>query len=187
MGAVHATNEEPHASAKGTCLVKSKKMTATKTTKRGTKTATHGTRSTWPSSAPGTAGYSDPINKKSIAAREAEAAAAVARAWLAKAGFHEDPDKESPERIEIGFSDVGADGDRYVNVRVYIPALDIDHVVDGTHPDGITVEIPTGGSSLVAGTAGSRDRGSGQAPVCQFCGCRVGFGHNMCGPCSDVP
>jgi len=31
-------------------------------------------------------------------------------------------------------------GERYVNVRVYIPALDIDHVVDGTHPDGITAE-----------------------------------------------
>ena len=25
------------------------------------------------------------------------------------------------------------------------------------------------------------------APVCQFCGCGVGFGHTMCGPCSDVP
>lgn len=24
-------------------------------------------------------------------------------------------------------------------------------------------------------------------PVCQFCGCSVGFGHTMCGPCSDVP
>ena len=24
-------------------------------------------------------------------------------------------------------------------------------------------------------------------PVCQFCGCGVGFGHTMCGPCSDVP
>lgn len=23
--------------------------------------------------------------------------------------------------------------------------------------------------------------------VCQFCGCGVGFGHTMCGPCSDVP
>jgi hypothetical protein len=71
---------------------------------------------------------------------EAEAAVAIARAWLAKAGFHEDPDSESAERIEFGFSDVGSDGERYVNVRVYIPALDIDHVVDGTHLDGITVE-----------------------------------------------
>ena len=25
------------------------------------------------------------------------------------------------------------------------------------------------------------------APVCQFCGCDVGFGHTMCGPCSDIP
>ena len=25
------------------------------------------------------------------------------------------------------------------------------------------------------------------APVCQFCGRGVGFGHTMCGPCSDVP
>jgi len=23
--------------------------------------------------------------------------------------------------------------------------------------------------------------------VCQSCGCGVGFGHTMCGPCSDVP
>jgi len=74
--------------------------------------------------------------------RETDAAAAIARAWLAKAGFHEDPAGESPERVEIGFSDIGADGQRYVNVRVYVPALDIDHVVDGTHPDGITAEAP---------------------------------------------
>ena len=72
--------------------------------------------------------------------RETDAAAAIARAWLVKAGFHEDPEGESPERVEIGFSDVGAGGQRYVNVRVYVPALDIDHVVDGTHPDGITAE-----------------------------------------------
>lgn len=25
------------------------------------------------------------------------------------------------------------------------------------------------------------------ASVCRFCGCGVGFGHTMCGPCSDVP
>lgn len=24
-------------------------------------------------------------------------------------------------------------------------------------------------------------------PVCKFCGCSVGFGHDMCGPCSDIP
>lgn len=73
---------------------------------------------------------------------EAEAAVAIARAWLVKAGFHEDPSGESPERVKIGFSDVGANGERYVNVRVYVPALDVDHVVDGTHPDGITAEAP---------------------------------------------
>lgn len=71
---------------------------------------------------------------------ETEAAVAIARAWLAKVGFHEDLRRKSPERVEIGFSDVGTNGERYVNVRVYVPALDIEHVVDGTHPDGITVE-----------------------------------------------
>lgn len=73
---------------------------------------------------------------------EAEAAVAVARAWLAKGGFHEDPTGDDPARVKIGFSDVGADGERYVNVRVYVPALDIDHVVDDTHPDGISTEAP---------------------------------------------
>lgn len=69
----------------------------------------------------------------------AAAATAIARDWLGKAGFHEDPTGGSPERIEIK----GAgwdDGEHYVDIRVYVPALDIDHVVDGTHPDGITVE-----------------------------------------------
>lgn len=26
-----------------------------------------------------------------------------------------------------------------------------------------------------------------RSPVCRFCGRGVGFGHTMCGPCSDVP
>lgn len=73
---------------------------------------------------------------------ETEAARAIVRAWLVAAGFHEDPDNESPERVELGLSDVGAKRERFVNVRVYVPALDIDHVIDGTHPDGITVELP---------------------------------------------
>jgi len=93
-----------------------------------------------PSSAPGTPGFGDPIHKKSLAAREMEAAKAIARAWLAKAGFHEDAYGDAPDRIEIGMSDVGTDGERYVNVRLYIPALDIEHVVDGDHPQGITLE-----------------------------------------------
>lgn len=138
----HATSESAckRASAKEECLVKSKQMkTKTKTKARGTRVAKR--TKTWPSSAPGEAGFGDPINRKSLAAREMDAAVAIARAWLAKAGFHEDPDGESPERVEIGFSDVGPDGERYVNVRVYVPALDIDHVVDGTHPDGITAEV----------------------------------------------
>ena len=80
--------------------------------------------------------------KRTKKTTETEAAVAITRAWLAKASFHEDPAGASPERVEIGFSDVGADGQRYVNVRVYVPALDIDHVVDGTHPDGITAEAP---------------------------------------------
>ena len=108
---------------------------------RGTKTATRGARASWPSSAPGSPGFGDPINSKSIMAAESEAAVAVARAWLAKAGFHEDPDGESPERIEIkGPGWDGKSQEHYVDVRVYVPPLDIDHVVEGTHPDGITTE-----------------------------------------------
>jgi hypothetical protein len=78
------------------------------------------------------------LARSKAAPTEADAAVAVARAWLAKAGFHEDPDGENPERVEFGFSDVGSDRERYVNVRVYVPTLDIEHVLDGTHPDGIT-------------------------------------------------
>lgn len=72
---------------------------------------------------------------------ETAAAEAIARAWLANAGFHEDPTGDDPTRIEI--QGPGWDGkthEHYVDVRVYVPALDIDHVVDGTHVDGITVE-----------------------------------------------
>ena len=108
---------------------------------RGTKTPTRRARPSWPSSAPGSPGFGDPINRKSIRATESEAATAVARAWLAKAGFHEDPDGESPERVEIkGPGWDGESQEHYVDVRVYVPALDIDHVVEGTHPDGITTE-----------------------------------------------
>ena len=74
---------------------------------------------------------------------ETEAAVAIARAWLVKAGFHEDPAGDDPARIEIqcpGWE--GRSHEHYVDVRVYVPALDIDHVVDGTHPDGITAEAP---------------------------------------------
>lgn len=76
---------------------------------------------------------------------EADAAEAIARAWLGKAGFHEDdatdPDERSPERIEIlGAETDDATGEYYALVRVYIPQLDIDHVVDGDHCDGIKVE-----------------------------------------------
>lgn len=110
------------------------------TKKRGTKAARSRTK-TWPSSAPGQPGFGDPINKKSIAASEGEAATAIARAWLAKVGFHEDPDGQSAERIEIrGPGWDGESQEHYVDVRVYIPALDVEHVVDGTHPDGITTE-----------------------------------------------
>ena len=71
---------------------------------------------------------------------EAEAAIAIAKSWLADAGFHEDPNSEDPARVEI--QRPGWDGKRkehYVNVRIYIPALDIDHVIKGTHPD-VTLE-----------------------------------------------
>lgn len=72
---------------------------------------------------------------------ESDAATAVARAWLTKAGFHEDPSGQSPERIEIqGPGWEGRSHEHYVDVRIYIPNLDVEHVVDGTHPDGITAE-----------------------------------------------
>jgi len=72
---------------------------------------------------------------------ETEAAEAIARAWLAKAGFHEDPTGDDPTRVEIqGPGWDGRSQEHYVDVRIYVPALDIDHVVDGTHVDGITVE-----------------------------------------------
>jgi hypothetical protein len=72
---------------------------------------------------------------------EGEAAVAIARAWLDKAGFHEDPAHESPERLEVqGSGWEGRSHEHYVDVRFYIPAIDIEHVVDGTHPDGITAE-----------------------------------------------
>ena len=74
---------------------------------------------------------------------ETEAAVAIARAWLAKAGFHEDPAGEDPARIEIqGPGWDGRNQEHYVDVRVYIPNLDVEHVVEGTHPDGITAEAP---------------------------------------------
>lgn len=75
---------------------------------------------------------------------EAEAAVAIARAWLAKGGFHEDntedPDERMPERIEIDDADFNDNGEYFVTVRVFIPNLDIEHVIDGTHIDGIVVE-----------------------------------------------
>lgn len=72
---------------------------------------------------------------------ESDAVVALARAWLGKAGFHEDPSGASPERIEIqGPGWEGRSQEHYVDVRIYIPNLDIEHVVDGTHPDGITAE-----------------------------------------------
>lgn len=117
-----------------------KRKTTKKAVSHGTKVPTKGPRKTWPSSAPGQRGFGDPINSKSLAAREMEAAKAIARAWLAKAGFHEDAYGDAPDRIEIGLSDVGSEGERYVNVRLYIPQLDIDHVVDDTHPQGITTK-----------------------------------------------
>jgi len=72
---------------------------------------------------------------------EGDAALAIARAWLSKAGFHEDPDRESPERVAFqGPGWDGRTGEHYVDVRFYIPAIDVERVVDGTHPDGVTAE-----------------------------------------------
>jgi hypothetical protein len=80
------------------------------------------------------------LSTMSPATRSA-AVVALARAWLGKAGFHEDPSGASPERIEIqGPGWEGRSQEHYVDVRVYIPNLDVEHVVDGTHPNGITTE-----------------------------------------------
>lgn len=71
---------------------------------------------------------------------EAEAATAIARAWLAKAGFHEDPTGESPERVEITDTSFDDDGNYFVVVKMYIPNLDVELVTYGEHPDGIAAE-----------------------------------------------
>jgi len=69
-----------------------------------------------------------------------DAAVAIARKWLADGGFHEDPSSDDPARIEIKHP--GWDGksqEHYVDVRIYVPAIDIEHVVKGKHPD-VTLE-----------------------------------------------
>ena len=64
---------------------------------------------------------------------EGEAAVAIARAWLGDVGFHEDPTDKDPQRIEIqGSGWEGRTHEHYVDVRVYIPAIDIEDVVAGT-------------------------------------------------------
>jgi hypothetical protein len=71
---------------------------------------------------------------------ENDAAVAIARSWLTEGGFHEDPSSEDPARIEIKHP--GWDGksqEHYVDVRIYVPAIDIEHVVAGKHPD-VTLE-----------------------------------------------
>ena len=73
---------------------------------------------------------------------ENEAAVAIARSWLTEGGFHEDSSSEDPARIEI--KNPGWDGksqEHYVDVRIYVPAIDIEHVVAGKHPD-VTLEAP---------------------------------------------
>ena len=79
------------------------------------------------------------VNKPSPEA----AAMAIVRTWLNKSGFYEDDegdDDPSPERIVIDDASGERKSGYFVNVRVYVPYLDIEQVINGTHPDGITVE-----------------------------------------------
>lgn len=74
---------------------------------------------------------------------EARAATAISRAWLSsgRCRLHEDPSGRDPERIVILGSGVDPrTGERFVLLRQYIPRLDIEHVIEGTHMDGITVD-----------------------------------------------
>jgi hypothetical protein len=66
---------------------------------------------------------------------ESAAASAIARTWLAKVGL------ASPESLQIDGTYFDYINEMYVvNVRIYIPQLDIDAVIDGDHIDGITLE-----------------------------------------------
>ena len=63
---------------------------------------------------------------------ESEASVAVVRAWLADDDFHEDPTGESPDRIEIlGSGYDGVSREHYVDVRVYVPQIDIESEIKG--------------------------------------------------------
>lgn len=63
---------------------------------------------------------------------ESEAAVAVVRAWLEDDDFHEDPTGESPDRIEIrGPGYDGVSREHYVDVRIYVPQIDIESEIEG--------------------------------------------------------
>ncbi len=66
------------------------------------------------------------------ATEESEASVSVVRAWLADDDFHEDPTGESPDRIEIlGPGYDGVSREHYVDVRVYVPQIDIESEIEG--------------------------------------------------------
>lgn len=67
------------------------------------------------------------VNKKLT---EAQAATAIARARLRSAGFYEDY-MGPGGRIEILDTSFN-DGTYFVDVRVFIPDLDVEHVADGS-------------------------------------------------------
>lgn len=70
------------------------------------------------------------------ATAEAAAAVKVARAWLADAGFHEDPAGTSPERIEITNRGYAAGSrEHYVTVRLYVPQIDIESQINEDNAD----------------------------------------------------
>jgi hypothetical protein len=78
--------------------------------------------------------------KKSAAAAsttEGKASVSVVRAWLADDDFHEDPTGESPDRIEIlGPGYDGVSREHYVDVRVYVPQIDVESEIEGEDAGG---------------------------------------------------
>lgn len=66
-----------------------------------------------------------------------KAAAKIVREWLRDVGFQEDPVGENSERIKI--IGPGYEGDctaPYVDVRIYVPQIDIDLELDETREEG---------------------------------------------------
>ena len=105
-----------------------KKTKATKKTKK-----TKATKKT-PKASPST--KASPTKPEPSASEQSEAAATVVRAWLADAYFREDPHLKDPERVEIlGPCWDGVQRQHYVDVRIYVPQVDVDAQVAGAHEE----------------------------------------------------